>query len=80
MVSSLPAIDDPAHEREQYVTLPPARGSFDTHDAPLDEARWDVWVAKGRRADQALIEKVRMLTLLGVTVGVAAGTVWIFLG
>jgi hypothetical protein len=80
MNSSLPVIDDPTHEKDQSVTLPPARGPFDTHDAPLDEARWDAWVAKGRRADQALIEKVRMLALLGVTVGVAAGTVWIFLG
>jgi len=53
---------------------------IDTHCAPLDDARWDAWVAKGRRADQAFVEKVRMLALLGVTVGVAADTVWIFLG
>jgi hypothetical protein len=80
MTSLLPVIDDPTHEQDQPVTLPPSRGPLDTHHASLDEARWDAWVVKGRRADEAFIEKVRMLAVLGVTVGVAAGTVWVFLG
>ena len=36
-------------------------------------------MAKGRRADAASSEKMRVLAMLGVTVGVAAGTVWMFL-
>ena len=79
MTLSLPVIDDPTHEQDQSMTLP-AAGPLDTHDAPLDEARWDAWVIKGRRADAAFTEKVRMLAVLGVTVGVGAGTVWMFLG
>jgi hypothetical protein len=81
MTSSLPVIDDPAQEQDQSMTTPPpARGPLETRNAAVDEARWDAWVLKGRRADAAFTEKVRMLALLGVTVGVAAGTVWIFLG
>ena len=49
-------------------------------NAPFDEGRWDAWVFKHRRADAAFTQKVRMLAMLGVTVGMAAGTVWIFLG
>jgi len=78
MTLSLPVIDDPTHEQDQSMA-PPA-GRLDIHDAPLDEARWDAWVIKGRRADAAFTERVRMLAVLGVTVGVGAGTVWMFLG
>ena len=49
-------------------------------NVPFDQGRWDTWVTKGRLADTACTEKVRMLAMLGVTVGIAAGTVWIFLG
>ena len=49
-------------------------------NVPCDQGRWDAWVTKGRLADAAFREKVRMLAMLGVTVGIAAGTVWIFLG
>jgi hypothetical protein len=76
----LPVIDDPTHQEHQSVTLPPSRGRLDPHDTPLDEARWDGWVIRGRRADAAFREKLRMLVVLGVTVGVGAGTVWMFLG
>ena len=77
---SLPVIDDPTHEPHQSVTLPPAPGRLDARDTPLDEAHWDAWVIRGRRADAAFREKLRMLVVLGVTVGVGAGTVWMFLG
>ncbi len=80
MTSSLPITDDPTHEPNQPVTLPPPRGPLETHSAPFDDARWDAWVIKGRRADAAFTEKARMLAVLGVTVGIAAGTVWILLG
>ena len=79
MASSLLITDEPTLEHP--VTLPPTRGPLETRDhAPFDEERWDAWVAKGRRADRASTEKMRMLAMLGVTVAVAAGTVWIFLG
>ena len=61
------------------MTLPTARALLETPNAALDEARWDAWVLKERRAHSAFTDKVRVLALLGVTVGVAAGTVWIFL-
>jgi hypothetical protein len=80
MTLSLPITDDPTHEQNPPVTLPPARRPIETHNAPFDDARWDAWVTKGRRADAAFTEKARMLALLGVTVGIATGTVWIFLG
>ena len=42
---------------------------------PFDQGRWVAWVTKGRLADAAFTERVRMLAMLGVTVGIAAGTV-----
>jgi hypothetical protein len=78
MASSLPITDDPPDARNQPVTLPPARAPLETHNAPFDEARWEAWVLKGHRADARRTEKVRMLAVLGVTMGMAAGTVWIF--
>ena len=80
MTSSLPVIDHPTHAQNQFVTLPPARAPLEAHSAPFDEARWNAWVDKGRRADAAFSGKVRTLAVLAVTVGIAAGTVWIFLG
>ena len=50
------------------------------HEEPFDQGRWDAWVTKGRLADTAFTDKVRMLATLGVMVGIGAGTVWIFLG
>jgi hypothetical protein len=46
---------------------------------PFDQGRWDAWMTKGRLADAAFTEKARMLAMLGLTVGVAAGTAWMFL-
>jgi hypothetical protein len=81
MNSSLPITDDPTHEQNYPMTLPPTSGPLETRDsAPFDHGRWDAWVTKGRRADAAFTEKVRMLAMLGITVGIAGGTVWIFLG
>ena len=80
MTSSLPVLDDPAHEQNQLPTPALARGPLETHNTPLDQARWDAWVLQGRRADAAFTERVRMLAVLGVTAGIAAATVWIFLG
>lgn len=79
MASSLSITDEPTLEHP--VTLPPTRGPLETRDnAPFDQERWDAWVAKGRRADAASTEKVRMLAVLGVTIGVVAGAVWIVFG
>jgi hypothetical protein len=80
MPSSLPVVDDSTHAQNQSATLPPARGPIDADNASLDEARWNAWVDKGRRADAASSKTLRKLAMLGVTVGVALGTVWLFLG
>lgn len=62
------------------MTDPPTHSLIETRDdAPFDEGRWNAWVAKGRLADTAFTETLRMLAMLGVTVGIAAGTVWAFL-
>ena len=79
--SSLPMTARPPHEEPTPVTMPAARRvpvAFES--VPFDQGRWDAWVTKGRLASTAFTEKVRMLAMLGVMVGVAAGTVWIFLG
>jgi hypothetical protein len=81
MNSTLPITADPTHEQNYPAPLPLTSGRLETRDSvPFDEERWDAWVAKGRLANTAFAKKVRMLAMLGVTVGVAAGTVWIFLG
>ena len=81
MNASLPIADSPPYEEPTPVTLPaasPVPVAFES--VPFDQGRWVAWVTKGRLADAAFTEKVRMLAMLGVTVGIAAGSVWIFLG
>jgi hypothetical protein len=81
MNALLSIADCPPYEEPMPVTVPAAsrvRVAFES--VPFDEGRWDAWVTKGRLADVAFTEKVRMLAMLGVTIGIAAGTVWIFLG
>ena len=81
MNASLPIADSPPYEEPTPVTVPAAsRVPVAFESVPFDQGRWDAWVTKGRLADAAFTEKVRMLAMLGVTVGIAAGTVWIFLG
>ena len=63
------------------VTMPAAsRMPVAFESVPFDQDRWNAWVTKGRLADAAFTEQVRMLAMLGVMVGIGAGTVWIFLG
>jgi hypothetical protein len=78
---SLPIADSPPYEEPTPVTVPAAsRVPVAFESVPCDQGRWDAWVTKGRLADAAFREKVRMLATLAVTVGIAAGTLWIFLG
>ena len=81
MNASLPIADCPLHAEPTPVALPAAShvpGAFES--VPFDQGRWDAWVTKGRRADAAFTEQVRMLAILGVMIGIGAGTVWIFVG
>jgi hypothetical protein len=81
MNASLPIADRPPYEEPTPPTVPAAsRGPVPFESVPFDQGRWDAWVTKGRRADAAITERVRLLAVLGVTLGVAAGTAWIFLG
>ena len=79
--SSLPITARPPHEEPTPVTVAAAShvpGAFES--VPVDQDRWEARVTKGRSADAAFAEQVRMLAMLGVMVGIGAGTVWIFLG
>jgi hypothetical protein len=80
MNASLPIADSPLYEAPTLTVLAASRVPVAFENVPFDQGRWDAWVIKGRLADAACTEKVRMLAMLGVTVGIAAGTVWIFLG
>ena len=81
MNASLPIADCPPYEEPKPVTVPAAsRVPVAFESVPFDQGRWDAWVTRGRLADAAFTEKVRMRAMLGVMVGIGAGTVWIFLG
>lgn len=81
MNASLPIADSPPYEEPTPVTvLAASRMPVTLESVPFDQGRWDAWVTKGRLADTAFTEKVRMLAMLGVTIGIGVGTVWIILG
>ena len=76
MNASLPASRNAA--TIDQLTLPHTRREVESvENLPLDEARWDAWVAKGVVADAAFAEKMRALAMLGLAVVGVLGAVWV---
>lgn len=78
MTLSLPIADKPPLDEPRLVIIPlESRVPSTFESVPLDEARWDAWRAKGRRADAAFAEKMRTVALMGVVAAGAVGAFWI---
>ena len=81
VASSLPITAGPLHPEPTPGTMPAASAAAPAFESvPFDESRWNAWVKKGRLADTAYKEKMRILAMLGAMGAVGAGTVWVFLG
>jgi hypothetical protein len=77
MTVSLPIADSPPYAPTPLAVPSDSRLPATYESVPLDEARWEAWRAKGRRADREFAEKMRSLALIGGVVASALGMYWI---